>query len=207
MQGGFIFFRNSIPTRLKRTLRFALLAALCACSASTPGGGGGPGGNFANAPVQPSGVAAADVNIFAGKFILVHDQVTPSGDGTLPGTVHIQLKGQLFEKGGTVFSSPTIGRTIRIYEPTLRQFVDRPMQDSSAFDATFDVLPTSFDAGTQKTKSWCFFAVPQGFGPTVDQPTACPLPAPDCFPLDKTWLDFLNENYIDDPCPLPIPVP
>jgi len=185
-------------------LGLAILALLFACAGGGAPGGGLGGGNFANAPAQESGVAAADVNVLDGEFIKVRTVVTPTGGAAAAvNASNVNMKGQLIDKTGANFSKSAAGRTVRIYEPTLRQFIDRPIQQDNSFETNLDVLAASFDPATQKTKLWCFFAVPLGFNGTLaSQATPCTLPAPDCFPLDNTWFDFLNEDYINDPCPL-----
>lgn len=195
---------RNLGIRISFLLTFLLTLGLCACSAGGGGGlpGGGLGGNAA-APTQEAGAAAPGVEIFAGEFILVHNQVQPTGAPGGDGSVPINLKGQLTDKLGNPFPKFTPGRYVRIYEPTKRQFLDKLIQEGNVFEANLTVLPTAYNPATQKTVGWCFFAVPANYSGTLENdPKPCPLGPPDCFELNNTWIDFLNENYIDDPCPL-----
>lgn len=197
--------QNSLSILFRFFLALGMLASLWACSGSSgvgsaPGGGGL--GNFAAGPTQDAGAIAPNDQVLAGEFILVRMQVTPE-ENNVDGTAKVHLKAQLVDKSGSVFGKNAAGRTVRIYEPTRRQLVDRPIQEGNSFEADLEVLPASFDPVTKKTKGWCYFAVPLGFGGTLfNQPTACALEAPNCFALDDTWFDFLTEDYIEDPCGL-----
>lgn len=198
------FSKRFFP-RILTLFSILIFFGIGACSAGGGGGGGVPGGLGSNAaaPTQDAGAAAPGVEVFDGELILVRTQVQASGPEGAGGTMPITLKGQLTDKIGNAFAKFTAGRHVRIYEPSKRQFVDRLIQEGNVFEANLEVLKTSYNPATQKTVGWCFFAVPQNFTGTLQSnPQSCPLGAPDCFELDATWIDFLNENYIDDPCPL-----